>query len=307
VRPTPQPCPSCGAKIGADRQKCPRCNARLVGLDPAAASVRSRRLAQWTGGLVALFVLTLGVMWLKSDGQPSIEAAARAPKDPLAQRRAAGAAAAAAPDAAAPAARPFLDSSGSAAVAYSSGDFDGALQQYQAALDRNPQDAESLSNMGQVLVRLGRPEEALPYFEKAIALIPNRWAYRFNLARALSVLGRWDESVANYRQAQELFPNDYATTFNLGLVLHKKGDDAGAIEEYRKAIELAPTDASFRFALALSYERLRRNPEAIAAYEEYLRLAPNASDADTVRARVSQLSGTPAAAAGTPGITDLPR
>ena len=53
-----------------------------------------------------------------------------------------------------------------------------------------------------------------------------------------------------------------------------------------------PSDASFRLAIGISYERLDRRADAAAAYGEYLRLLPAAPDADRVRARIAQLTGT---------------
>jgi len=287
-------CPSCGSKIRADRERCPKCRAWLVEKDPAAAARRSRQLAGWGAGLLGGFVLIVGGLWLFGS-RDSSAGPASAPVDPFAARRRAAPPAPSAerePAEAAGPAHPFLDDSGRGATAYATGDYESALEQYEAAVEHNPQDAEAHSNLGQVLVRLGRVAEALPHYERAIAQIPDRWAYHFNRARALGLLNRWDEAIAGYRQAQFLFPDDYVTTFNLALALHKKGDDAAAIDEYRKAIALAPEDASFRFALALSYERLKRNADAAAAYGEYLRLAPAAADAEQVRARIAQLTGT---------------
>lgn len=187
--------------------------------------------------------------------------------------------------------RPFLDASGAGATAYAAGDYDGALAQYRAAIERNPDDAESHSNLGQVLVRLKQPAEALPHFDRALQLIPDRWAYHFNRARALGLLQRWEDAVAGYRQAQQLFPNDYATAFNLGQALQRKGDDTGAAEQYLRAIALNDADPSFRLALGATYERLQRKVEAAAAFSEYLRLAPDAPDAEKIRARIAQLTG----------------
>jgi protein O-GlcNAc transferase len=187
-------------------------------------------------------------------------------------------------------ARSFFEPSATGAVAYSSGDYEGALAQYRSAIERNPDDAESHSNLGQMLVRLSRPAEALPYFDRAIALLPARWAYHFNRARAFALLERWDDAIGGYRQAQQLFPDDYATAFNLGQALHRKGDEAAAVDAYRRAIELDPSDATFHFALANSYERLEQRPAAAAAYTEYLRLSPEAADADRVRARIALLT-----------------
>ena len=289
-------CPVCGTKIRADRDRCPKCRTWLVERDPAGAARRSRQLAQWGAGLLGGFALIVSGLWYFNGTDGPAAASTGRPADLFAARRNARQAdAAPEPPADTAPERPFLDAPGKGAAAYSNGDFGSALEHYQAALEQNPQDAESLSNLGQVLVRLGRIEEALPYYDRAIALIPDRWAYHFNRARALGLLNRWDEAIGGYRHAQTLFPNDYATTFNLGLALHKKGDEAAAIEAYQQAIALAPEDAQFRLALALSYERLRKNAEAVAAYQEYLRLAPQAGDAERVKARIAALTAPGAA------------
>jgi tetratricopeptide (TPR) repeat protein len=161
------------------------------------------------------------------------------------------------PDQPEPVRRPFMDAGAEGATAYTAGDYPAALAQFTAAVERNPLDAEAHSNLGQVLVRLNRPADALPHFDQALSLIPNRWAYHFNRARALSLLDRWDDAIASYRQAQSLFPGDYATAFNL----------------------------------ARAFDHQGRGREAAESYRDYLRLAPDAPDADKVRTRLAQLGG----------------
>jgi tetratricopeptide (TPR) repeat protein len=241
--------------------------------------------------IAGVFILALGVLWWRADREPDAPAT-------TVQR-----ASTAAPNQPSPAApggprqRPepgaaFLDPSGAATMAYQAGDYQTALRRFQEAIDRNPNDAESLSNLGQVLVKMGRTAEAVPHLDRAATLNPDRWAYRFNLARALGQLGRWEESIASYQQAQRLFPDDYVTTFNLAMTLHKSGNEQAAVDQYRRTIELNPEDPTFRIALANSYERLRKPAEAVAAYSEYLRLSPSGVDAERVRARIAQLTGT---------------
>ena len=189
--------------------------------------------------------------------------------------------------------RPYMDDRSSGTAAYAAGDFEGALAKYQDAVARHPEDAEAHSNLGQVLVRLGRPAEAVPHFDRAIELIQGRWAYHFNRARALRLLGRFDESIAAYRTVDQLLPDDYATLFNLGQTLHAKGDEPAAVQEYLRAIALNPSDGSFRLALGISLEKMQKRAEAAAAYGEYLRLSPQTPDADKIRTRINQLT-TPA-------------
>jgi tetratricopeptide (TPR) repeat protein len=284
----PGVCGQCGAKVSTDRGRCPRCRAILTPPDPSLAAASSARLRTIAGALAAAFLIVAAVLWFRSEPAPNEPAVART-TDPFASRRVPGPAAAE-PDAAPVAERPFMEPAAAGGVAYTGGDYEASLAQYEAAVARNPEDAESFSNLGQVLVRLNRPAEAIPHLQRAVALLPTRWAYHFNLARAHAVLGQWDPSVDAYRKAQALFPEDYATAFNLGQALHKKGDEAAAVEAYQRAIALEPTDPSFRMALGISYEKLQKRAEAAAAYGEALRLAPQAPDADVVRARIAHLT-----------------
>jgi len=289
-------CTRCGTKFAVSRDRCPKCRTPVPQVDPAAEAARSRRLQQISTAIIAIFLLIVGGLWMLREPEPDESAMARsAGRDPLAERRQAMARPAEPTDSAPTpdAERPFLEAAGRGSIAYNAGDYATALARYEDAVKQNPQDAESLSNLGQVLVRMQRTAEAVPYFERATALNPQRWAYRFNLARAHALLQHWDDAIASYRQAQTLFPDDYATTFNLALTLHKKGDDAGAVTEYKKAIALNPGDASFRMALAISYEALQQKPEAAGQYVEYLRLSPLAADADKVRAKIAQLTSAP--------------
>jgi tetratricopeptide (TPR) repeat protein len=280
----------------ADRLRCPRCRAHVQIADPAvaaaAASATARRLRRVVVSIAVGCAIVVAVLWaLLPPGREPANRGVHA-ADPLAALRPAGPVERPPAIPGAPAeAPPFLDPSGAATLAYSAGDYEGALRQLQLAVERNPQDAESLSNLGQVLVRLGRTAEAIPCYERAIGIMPDRWAYHFNLARALGLMGKWREAIASYGQAQELFPDDYVTKFNLALALHKSGDDEGAIAEYKKAIELNPDDPSFWLALAVSFEHAGEAADAVSSYGEYLRLSPSAGDADKVKARIAVLTG----------------
>ena len=285
-------CEYCGAKFRADRNRCPRCRTVIVRPDPRIIAARSRTLLRAAAAVVGAFLLVVGVLWIRNGGGDEAMSPAGHPIASVTPVR---------PAKAAPSTThgtiPFLEPSGSAVVAYKAGDFESARLQFLAAIEKNPNDAESLSNLGQVLIKLGQTAEALPHLQRAATLNPDRWAYRFNYARALALLERWDESIASYQQAQRLFPDDYVTTFNLAMTLHKAGRETAAVEQYLRAIELNPTDPSFRIALGISYERLQRHTDAVAAYSEYLRLEPSGSEAEKVRTRIAELTGAATAPA----------
>lgn len=278
-------CPNCGAKVRARHHKCPRCRAKFN--QATEPRFDFNRVAPAAVAVLAIAGAVAGYAVWRQSGEPPVETAA-----PVVVQEAQPAGPVQAPPA--PVRReesslPFVEAGREGNAAYGAGDYGGALAAYKEAVDKNPSDAESWSNMGQVLVRLGRVEQALPAFGRAIHLNPDRWAYHFNLARAQGLLGHWEVAVNEYRQAERLLPDDYAVTFNLGLALRKSGDTAGAAEELEKAAELNPQDASFRLALARTYEELGRKQDAVTAYQQTLTLAPDATEAPVIRARIDAL------------------
>lgn len=295
-------CENCGTKLRPGRDRCPRCRAFIKVADPAREAAESRKLAKIAAIMFGAFVAVVGGLWIwRAVGTSAAPGLATAPATAAARRQApVEVSQQAAPLPQVGRDRPFLDAAGAGAAAYQGGDYAAALAQYQAAIEKNPQDADSLSNLGQVLVKMNRPADAIPYLQRAVSLSPDQWTYQFNLARALGLVGRLDESIDGYRHAQQLLPDDYVTTFNLALSLHKKGDEPAAVEQYQKAINLQPDDASFRKALGISFERLQKPADAAAAYQEYLRLSPAAPDADKVRARIAELTGAAASSSTAP-------
>ena len=291
-------CGNCRAKVAAGRTRCPRCSAVEASSNPESDPAHSKRLAMISGTLLALALITLGVVYLQ---QPA-ETATVIPKsvaDPLAARRAASAAAvAAAQEQDSAPADPALREE----AAYAAGDGGKLLDQYRDAVQRRPEDADARTSLAQMLVQLKRTDEALPHFERALALDPQRPAHHVNLGNAFAQLQRWDEAIESLRRAQQMQPSDSVTTFDLAKALHRKGDDAAAVTEFQKAIGLDPNDPSVRIALAESYEALNQRPQAAEAYNQYLKLAPSGPDADKARLRIARLTSTPAEPSTPPGV-----
>jgi tetratricopeptide (TPR) repeat protein len=190
-----------------------------------------------------------------------------------------------------PAAFRAVEASRAGVAAYSRGDVAGSVERFSAAVDTDPENADALNNLGQVLVRTGRAREAIPYFDRAMALAGDTWEYRFNRARAHAELQEWGRAIADYREADRLFPNDYVTAFNLAKALHASGDPARAASEFERAIALAPDQTDFHLSHGIALEAAGRPRDAAAAYRRYLELEQAAPEAETITARIAQLEG----------------
>jgi tetratricopeptide (TPR) repeat protein len=297
-------CPNCGARIKAGRGHCLRCFETLPveGAEEAPqAWYRSLQVSQGTT-LIAGVALTLAALlvsaliWEKATPEPAADDVARPAPSVVskAEARAPGGGPASAASITSQVPPPILEpgfvpSARATTLPASTGDFTAARQTYEQALVQRPDDPDALSKLGQVLVRLGKIDEAIPRFERAAALQPDQWSHHFNLAHAASQLLLWDQAVAEYRRATALLPADYATQFDLALALHKKGDEAAAVPEFEKAIKLAPSEAKAHVSLAISLEKLGRVPDAVRAYRRFLEMDPGSPEAEKIKAHVESL------------------
>lgn len=285
-------CQSCGTRIKAGRKFCLRCFEPLPDPDapvrtPLWVSLGLSGGQQLILGIVVAIavVALLVVIWNTAPG----------PMDDLARPAVAPSSTPASPDVSASAAAPTVQPPAPDRLNRNSEPtVDPALQSardaYEQQLATQPDDAETLNKLGQLLERMGNADEAAARFERAVALVPRKSDYRLNLARAASELGQWDRAVDQYREALRLLPNDYATQYGLALALQKKGDDQTAITEFEKARRLGPAEPGVPLALGASFERVGRTADAVREYRRFIEMQPKSADAERLKARLARLS-----------------
>ena len=77
------------------------------------------------------------------------------------------------------------------------------MEHYEQALTLNPSYPEAHTNLANVLVSLGRPEEAIAHYQQALRLKPDFIEAHFNLALACAKAGQADEAIAAAQKAAE--------------------------------------------------------------------------------------------------------
>lgn len=175
------------------------------------------------------------------------------------------------------------------------GDFEGAASHFQASLEIEPA-AEIYSDLGFAKARLGRSEEALADYRKALALDPDCASAHVNLAVMSVQAGDLAAAESHYRQALPGRPT--AQTYNgLGYVLAQAGRTGEAIAEYRKAIAADPkfTPAYNNLAEALTDEG--KLAEAAESYRLSLAERPSPAVYNALGALLRQLGRPDEAAA----------
>ena len=85
------------------------------------------------------------------------------------------------------------------------GKHDEALKSYERAIEINPNDAEAWYNKGAVLGNLGKHDEALKCFDKAIEINPNDAEAYGSLGITLLYLSQYKDAIENLEKAKNLF------------------------------------------------------------------------------------------------------
>ncbi|APW62385.1 tetratricopeptide repeat-containing sulfotransferase family protein [Paludisphaera borealis] len=120
------------------------------------------------------------------------------------------------------------------------GHLDRAAQDYQAALDEDPDRPDALYLLGLVALQRGDPSRAFTLMGKAVAFRPEEADYHAGLAEVHRALGQFDHAVACCREAARLRPDSPEHLGNLGAILVDRGEVDAAVGCFREALRLRP-------------------------------------------------------------------
>jgi predicted O-linked N-acetylglucosamine transferase (SPINDLY family) len=169
-------------------------------------------------------------------------------------------------------------------IHYQRGEHQAALRQLDAALKINPKVAAVHNNRGNALKDMGRSNEALASYERAIALKADYPDAFYNHGNVLRALGRSADAVASYDQAIALRP-DYAEALsNRGSALRELGRFDEALASLEHATALKPDYAEAWYNRANALNELKRFDEALASYDRAIALRPDLAEAHNNRA-----------------------
>ncbi len=157
-------------------------------------------------------------------------------------------------------------------------DSQGAIALYRKLLEHCPDYCVAMNNIGSGYNKLGQPEKAKPWFEKAAQCDPKHELYRNNLAKVQQRKlcdDLWNQAyakgekndpqgaIALYRKLLEHCPTYCGAMNNIGVqYLDKLGQPEKAKTWYEKAVQCNPKDELYRNNLAAAQKRLQqKTPE----------------------------------------------
>jgi Flp pilus assembly protein TadD len=152
-------------------------------------------------------------------------------------------------------------------------------------------EAIRLNNLGVASMNQQKFEQALPYFEKAVAADPTLAVGRVNQAIALINLQRYDPARDLLMDATSKNPSDARAWYNLGLLHKSTGDADASLAAFEKVASLRPTDAHAHYFVGLMAAQLQQYDKAVDGFQKALTIDPFLVSAEFGLARALQRAG----------------
>lgn len=153
---------------------------------------------------------------------------------------------------------------------------------FREAARLDPGSATALHYLGVALLDLGKPEEAVDTFERAMLADPADSELKPLLVAALKALGVERRTAGRIAEAADLFarasaldPVDPDAHLRHAVALILLNRYAQALPALERAAELDPTSAQVRYNLGITFAALRRPQEALAALNQALAINPD--------------------------------
>lgn len=183
---------------------------------------------------------------------------------------------------------------------------DQAAKEFKAAQESAGEKDANLhllwAKLGEAYDTAGRNEEAAQAYQQAIAAKPDVPGYYNNLGNVLARIGKIDEAKAAYTKSAELDPPNAATAWrNFGISLYNANRLGDAVEPLQKSAELDPKNAQTWYLLGASlvYRMTLKKvgdkevpqfaPGTIEAYQKAIELDPNGMYGQQAKAGLEQL------------------
>lgn len=188
-----------------------------------------------------------------------------------------------------------------------SGQPEKAIAEYEAAIQKDPKNADLYEALGDEDQKLNRKDAAAVAYGKELELNPNSAVALYNLGMMQVKTGRAATGVPLLRRAQEAHAAQAPTDFYLGLGLAELGKNEEAAHWLEASLANEPSpfvEQSAYYQLVRVYQRLNRKADADHALSELKRLKAKAAESMTGATSAEGAAG--AAADGTAQSTSQP-
>ena len=147
------------------------------------------------------------------------------------------------------------------------------------------------NNLGILAAREGNLDAAIQQFQRALQIDPEHSIALQNLGSAYRQKKDWPAAKQALEHSLALNPEDAEANYTLGMVYAQQNDAEHAYEYLQKALAARPVYPEALNNLGILHLRMRRPEEAIRSFEECIRVAPAYDQSYLNLARVYAIEG----------------
>jgi tetratricopeptide (TPR) repeat protein len=154
-----------------------------------------------------------------------------------------------------------------------------AIKHYFQALRSNPDYALAHYNLGNAYAEQGKTKKAIEAFKQAIRINPDYAQAHYNLGVAYAGSGKYKKAIEIFLQAIRVNPDNVQAHSNLGAAYAGSGKYKEAIEAFLQALRIDPDYALVHNNLGIAYGVLGKYKEATEAFNQAIRINPDDAEA----------------------------
>lgn len=158
---------------------------------------------------------------------------------------------------------------------------------WKESVEKQPHKDRPYGQMAQVAIFTGRCRDALPYMDKAVALLPDNWRVYMDRAKVQECLGQKDAAVASLKKATAIESNDLDEEL-LGLLYGEIGNKQESKAALERALAYNPQSSYILDDLGLWYESTDQLDQALAMYQHSLAVDDHNPKTSSAIARVQE-------------------
>lgn len=168
-----------------------------------------------------------------------------------------------------------------------------AIDCWSRAIQQRPQAGAPHCYIASNLANAGRHTEAVPYFERAVALAPGNGRFMYDAGNTYRRLGDLDKAIAMFDRSRAILGEQNAIQHNHASCLQAMGRHADAVEEWTSLLRREPDWDWPLEGKARSLHRLGRADEAKPLWRRLDALSDNGWEGRKEQAREYVRSGEP--------------